>query len=309
MGRFFYPIVFLIAVFGFVLGGGVESTFFQPIVKQIQTYQNAKQGQPSDSAFNEGKPKCDELSFKERLICDPISYYTRALTYVTGSLVAGTIVLAIFTWKIWDAGEKQRKISEDAVAAAREANEIIRSEQRPWVLYFDQVNWYRLPQEFNEATQEYGWPPAYRINLFKYGVRGAISFENYGKLPAYHVGMEVKPFFQQTGLPIPIPNWEDEVLLRDMNSIIAPSGHQSINCTIDAYNLGQMSRKVIDVFWFIRIWYCTNETIKPEIGSKDIRQTIYGFRITFESEGTLIGQSELVPVLRLHPIKGYSSAN
>ncbi len=85
MGRFFYPIVFLIAASGFILGGSFEATYF-----------------PHSHLVNQSRPtesdcKCDgekkNESVWERTTSDPIALYTLALTVFTGVLAWATIGL------------------------------------------------------------------------------------------------------------------------------------------------------------------------------------------------------------------------
>jgi hypothetical protein len=208
---------------------------------------------------------------------------------------------------IWAIGLVRATLRETqkTTRAANEANDILRAEQRPWMLFFEQVSWAKVSKE--ETQWQPGWEGYQRNLAFAYGVRGAIPFKNYGKTPAFNVGFDVIAAFQQVGLPIPSPRWDDKKLHRDMNALVAPGSYQSSEFTIDAFNLGQLSRNAIDAYWFIRIGYSRGKN-KPEISGTDFCETTYGFKVVFRGELEPTKDHEAQPVILLLDIHGRSSA-
>jgi hypothetical protein len=109
---------FLLAGLLFVLGIALGSSFFATVkkhpidsVEQSSTISTQKEngGQEQEEPFWE--------AFALRTISDPVTLYTLILTFFTGMLWRSTE-------KLWNAGERQRKVSELAVSKAHAANEI-----------------------------------------------------------------------------------------------------------------------------------------------------------------------------------------
>ena len=98
MGRFFYPLVFLIAFSAFVFGGSIEATFFQPVQKTFSIKNNQKAGQEGSQ---ENEQRCEEREFWPRTNCDPVAYFTLWLAGFTGILAGFTIGLWFVTLGIF----------------------------------------------------------------------------------------------------------------------------------------------------------------------------------------------------------------
>ena len=107
MRRFFYPLIFLIALAGIILGGSLEATFFSP-VEHDWNAQACAQG--DKVACEKAHDKCEERAFWERTYCEPVAAFTLFLTIFTGILAVSTIGLWFATQSILrDAGVTSRK--------------------------------------------------------------------------------------------------------------------------------------------------------------------------------------------------------
>jgi hypothetical protein len=186
--RFFFPLVFLFATTGFLFGGTIESTFFQPIIQSSQLNQSGEQGNPSYAA-NEGvEQECDKRAFYNRLGCDPVSYYTRWLAWVTTGLFVGTAILAVFTYLLWastsklasdgaKAGRKQLRITRAAAEAAKKsADAAVAAERANFFIVIEGDNFSEMLQlaKMYENSPDMMSDVKGRINF---------SFKNYGKTP------------------------------------------------------------------------------------------------------------------------------
>ena len=110
MGRFLYPLIFLIAITGFIIGGGIEATFFHPI-PNANYY-----GPPNLAKLEEQTPtqkieqRCEEKTFWQKANCDPVAYFTIWLAGFTGILALSTVGLWVATQSILrDASDTSRK--------------------------------------------------------------------------------------------------------------------------------------------------------------------------------------------------------
>jgi hypothetical protein len=119
MGRFFYPLVFLIAVTGFVLGGSIQATFFRPLKIPVH------QVNPENSEEESNGEKKDK-TFWERTTGDPIALYTLALTAFTGVLAWATYGLLRETKKLAELGADQAATANRSIALAAQQTDLIR---------------------------------------------------------------------------------------------------------------------------------------------------------------------------------------
>lgn len=97
MGRYFFAWLFLVAFTGFVFGGAIDATFFQPPTQSGDTQPNSQNKSATDQ---EGDYRCEENSFWERTACDPVAYFTLWLTGFTGLLAVSTVGLWLATQSI-----------------------------------------------------------------------------------------------------------------------------------------------------------------------------------------------------------------
>ncbi|MEO9167810.1 MAG: hypothetical protein ABI230_05340 [Aestuariivirga sp.] len=117
MGRFFYPIVFLIAAIGFIAGGGFEATYFNPVRYSISFAVSSPKNSANQKIEQSSNPSaritCDELGFWDRTNCDPTTYFTLWLAVFTGVLAVFTIALWFVTLGIFrdskDSSERQQR--------------------------------------------------------------------------------------------------------------------------------------------------------------------------------------------------------
>ncbi len=136
MGRFFYPIVFLVALTAFALGGSIQATFFSP--QNLQLTNEFVKAEPNNEAgqiaLQETNGQCERRPFAERLLCDPTAYFTKGLAYVTGVLVLVTGILAAFTASLYMATVN---LGKDARKSGKKQSKITRqmflAEHRPWI--------------------------------------------------------------------------------------------------------------------------------------------------------------------------------
>ena len=100
MGRFFYPIVFIIALNGFLLGCSVATTFFNPVKYTVSLVIGSSLNtadQRVDEKSNESQKErrfCEDYGFWKRTYCDPTAFFT-------GFLALFTALLTMLTGGLW----------------------------------------------------------------------------------------------------------------------------------------------------------------------------------------------------------------